>query len=219
MVKQLSEGGIKGSAEVSITLERNGPQPPCKRAKGPGEMVLDGYYGFFIGAKQNLAFFEDDGGNGATAVTTYDSRTGKQVYSDNADFPMSEDGRSKDIRITHVDDNQVVLSYRRIVVAECSLPGDGTTCWEQIRKDLGIGDKPIPQCTGYGYEDWARDQAVKACREQNTETVACIDREIKQTREDMKSCPSVISYPVEVSLFPKPVVKSVAGPIECWPVQ
>ena len=34
--------------------------------------------------------------------------------------------------------------------------------------------------------------------------------------EDVK-VPSVIDYPVEVSLFPKPSVKALGNPVKCWP--
>lgn len=29
--------------------------------------------------------------------------------------------------------------------------------------------------------------------------------------------PSVIAYPVEVLLFPKPIIKALANPQRCWP--
>jgi len=28
---------------------------------------------------------------------------------------------------------------------------------------------------------------------------------------------SAVAYPVEVSLFPQPVTKTIAGPVMCWP--
>jgi hypothetical protein len=29
---------------------------------------------------------------------------------------------------------------------------------------------------------------------------------------------SAMAYPVEVTLFPKPLIRSIAGPVRCWPV-
>jgi hypothetical protein len=74
----------------------------------------------------------------------------------------------------------------------CDLHLDGRACREEVKAKLAVKSDAMPVCTDYEHiaEIFATDR-VK----------------------------SKVAYPVEVMLSPQPAVKTVAGPVKCWPTQ
>jgi hypothetical protein len=82
---------------------------------------------------------------------------------------------------------QLSLRYQRVSYGDCSLAKDGIVCWEKFKEKAGIKDAPMPNCSGY--------------------------EDLKPQHQDD---PSVISYPVEVNLFPRPTIKMLSSSVKCW---
>jgi hypothetical protein len=82
MVKEYDEGQ-KGAAWLAIVPTGKGEAPlSCTRSHVPDEMVI-GWWGYFKGAKTNLAFFNaPDGQDGGMPFAVFDSRTGKKIFED-----------------------------------------------------------------------------------------------------------------------------------------
>jgi hypothetical protein len=57
------------------------------------------------------------------------------------------------------------------------------------------------------------EDVKKKLKLQNVEMPTCTGYKDIATRWE-----SAVAYPVEVALFPKPVTKTIDGPVRCWPV-
>jgi hypothetical protein len=192
MVKQYDEGQ-KGSEWLAIAPVEGHAVPPCVLAHRSGEKVITypEWGGYFLGAKGRLVFFRaEDEFNGGLPFVAYDSKTETRIFEDsyrdtgtfNRNAASSPFYR---MRVFEGKDGGFSLKYLRVVEAGCDLHLDKSSCWETVRKKLGLQIAQIPVCTGY-------------------------DR--ISTRFE-----SAVAYPVEVFLFPKPVIKTIAGPVRCWP--
>lgn len=85
------------------------------------------------------------------------------------------------------------MKYLRVVRGDCSIPKGGETCWKKFRQQFGLVLASAPTCTGYEGE-----------------------RPIPVADEQPES---VIAYPVEVELFPRPSIKALSGPVICRPAE
>lgn len=97
------------------------------------------------------------------------------------------------IDFAQTQDGRMSMRYLRVVRGDCSIPKGRETCWNKFRQQFGLLLASVPTCTGYEGE-----QPVPAEEEQT---------------------PSAITYPVEVELFPRPVIRAVPGPVKCMPQQ
>ena len=84
------------------------------------------------------------------------------------------------------------LRYMRAVDADCNLNLEGRNCWQRVQSEYSRQDKEMPACKGYDHI---------------AELVGTDDVE------------SVIAYAVEARLFPRPIVRVIAGAAECWASQ
>jgi hypothetical protein len=89
----------------------------------------------------------------------------------------------------HNPDGKISLSYLRVVGEDCSIPKGGASCWNRFRENFGLPPADEPKCTNYLGE----------------QTLTAADTQSR----------SVIAYPVEVELFPRPSIKAVPGPVKC----
>ena len=71
-----------------------------------------------------------------------------------------------------------------------------------------IGDCSVPKDGGVCWNKFRKQPGLKAAP-----MPKCSDYE----GTDAGVSSSVIAYPVEVLLFPKPAIKALANPVECWP--
>jgi hypothetical protein len=79
------------------------------------------------------------------------------------------------------------LRYQRFFAGNCSVPQMGGRCWAKFQNSTGLKDAPMPKCSGYA-----------------------------QLEPRYRDDPSVISYPVEVNLFPRPTTKILSSITKCW---
>ena len=193
MVKEYDEGQ-KGAEWLAILSFKEGMTPTCIQSHAVGEKVIvyPEWAGYFKGAKANLVFFHgDDGTNGGMPFVVYDSKTGSKVFEDSY-----YDASMGNIRTQN-------SPFNRLRVMETE---DGRLSLKYLRVVEA-------NC------DLHREQA--SCWEQ-------VRRKLELKSADMPVCSgykniltrweSVVAYPVEVSLFPQPVVKTTVGPVKCWPV-
>jgi hypothetical protein len=94
------------------------------------------------------------------------------------------------------------VRYLRVVGEGCSIPKDGTNCWNKFREKFGLSLTTSPKCVGYrreGEKEWmVGDEGVPPA---------------------MVETPSTIAYPVIVQLFPRISIKAAPGALKCGPVQ
>jgi hypothetical protein len=188
MIKQYDQGQV-GSQWLSI-LRSQGNLPGCKLSHEPQERVIQPseWGGYFKGLKGNLVFF--DAGEMAA-----DGSISFAVYDLTTGKKLFED--DADPSDNDVPSNLQVIStkagyllrYRRVDWAGCDLHAEGMACWKKIKAKFGL--KSMPVCRSYSAELFKAFQ---------TDTFE-----------------SVIAYPVEVTLSPHPVTRTVAGPSKCWP--
>jgi len=196
MVKEYDEGQ-KGAEWLAILPIEKGAAPECTQSHVQGEWVIEKakWSGYFLGAKGNLVFFvAPDGSDGGRPFVVYDSRTRMKIFEDAYYDALIwgekiENSPFSQLHAEAAPGGQVFLKYLRVVGTECDIHPRKTTCWEAIRKKLGVKTTQKPVCTGY--EDIERIHSWAS---------------------------SALAYPVEISLFPKPVSKTTAGPVKCWPV-
>jgi hypothetical protein len=196
-VKELDDGQ-KGAALLAIAPMRSGVPAKCERSHAVGEKVIDPkeWIGYYMGVKGRLVFFSaDDGVNGAMPFAIYDATTQKKIFEDSHYESTMWNRRPEPspfnhLRVFETPDGQSKLVYLRSGEADCDLPLKGEECWQRTRKKYNIVETKMPNCSGYEA------------------------KEIQMYRPYS----SAIVYPVEVTLFPQPVTKTIAGPVKCWPV-
>jgi hypothetical protein len=192
MIKEYDSGGSGGGLSI---LHSRGELPECKSTHQRGERVIDGseWSGYLKGVKDTLVFFDPpDDFNGDSPFAVYDSVSGKQIFADSAyGEPTPEGYRTGRLQVIATE-HGYLLKYLRVAYADCDLHLEGSACWEEIEAKLDLPSGGMPICTGY---------------DRIAELVGTDDVE------------SEISYPVEVSLFPRPTIKAVGGAVECWPQQ
>jgi hypothetical protein len=194
VVKEYDNEGEKGAQWVAIVPIQNGTAPACARTHASGDRVFKWpeWSGYFNGVKGNLVFLNDpDGTDGGMPFTIYDFRTGNKIFKD--------------------------LAY-------------DSAMWTQK-----VARSPFNRLTFRGAQDSALTmtylRVIEADCDLHTEKTACWEQvrkkfELKGVRmpvctgyENISSrWVSAVAYPVEVSLFPQPVTKTIAGPVKCWPV-
>ena len=184
MVKELDDDGLKGTRWVTIVPVPDGHKPACRRSPGPTDRFIAKEWWSFIGVKGSLLFLEaaDGDENSGMPFRVLDLKTGKKIYEDSAwwddhlEFALTPDGK-------------MCLSYLRVAGEDCSIPKDGTSCWNKLREKFELPPAPAPKCTNYLGE----------------QTLTTADIEAR----------SVIAYPATVVLFPRPLIKAVPGPVKC----
>lgn len=197
VVKQFTNQWNKGALFLSfLRFER--ARPACVKQHAPAEKVLDDneWSGYFRGVKGDLVFFNsDDGTDGGMPFAVYDSKTGKKIFEDNAYGAWMWNPKLRphpspfnDLRVRATPEGNIVLIYLRVVGTECDIPNKAAECWPPLVKQFGLKRATVPRCTGY--------------------------EEIKLPNWNA----STVAYPVQTSLHPTPMTKTIAGPIKCWPV-
>ncbi|MGO9642539.1 MAG: hypothetical protein ACLP1Y_14685 [Candidatus Acidiferrales bacterium] len=194
VIKDYDDEEEKGSRWLAIVTIGKGPAPACTRHHASGERVIypSEWPGYSMGVKGNLVFFTAaDGTDGGIPFVVYDSRTGKRIFEDSA--YNSSDWNEK-------------VEYSPFNHLQVSSAQDGQISLTYLRP-------------------------VEAGCDLNTEKAPCweqIRKKLELKSEQMPVCSgyegisdyweSAVVYPVEVLLFPQPTIKTIAGPVKCWPV-
>lgn len=207
MVKQV-DLGEKGAEQLSILPRTKEIQnPPCRRANAKNEIVIDpkAWSGYFDGVKGSFVFLSaDDGFNDGQGFAVVNGFDGQLLFTDLArdarkTTPFAEITLLKNSKADA--DAGIILRYRRVLAAECSLQTDAKTCWNLIRRITGLTDLVPPGCSA-AYDDQKKSQP--------------------QFAADLDSDPSVITYDVEIVhqsdhtiLRAAPISKA----LECYPAE
>jgi hypothetical protein len=189
LVKEYAQDEHLG-ADLSI-LRTQGTLPACKLSHERGERAID-WNGVFKGVKDTLVFLDGgDAFDGALSFAVYDSATGKKLFADWAYDESTPAHLFSRVQVFPTNAGYL-LKYLSVAEVDCDLHLDGRTCWEKVKAKLDLKTDHMPVCTGYEHiSDLFGTDHV----------------------------PSRVAYPVEVTLSPHPVVRTVAGPVECWPTQ
>lgn len=194
MVEEYNNEKEKGAEWVAIVPIENGAAPACARTHASGDRIFKWpeWSGYFKGVKGNLVFLNDpDGTDGGMGFTIFDFETGKMIFSDSA-YDSS-------------------MWTRKVSISP----------FNHLRFS-GVQDSDLTM---------TYLRVVEAGCDLHLERTACWDQvrkklELKGAR--MPVCTgyakissrweSAVAYPVVVSLSAKPVAKTTAGPVKCWPV-
>ena len=198
MVKELNDPGLKGIRWVTILPIASQSAPACRLAHSSKERFWAKTWWSFMGVKGPLIFLEAaDGENGGMPFRILDIKTGKKIFQDSA-------WGTGGLAFAHSSDGGISAKYLRVVgeSESCSIPKDGLNCWNKFRKHYGLMGAEVPKCSGYRNEG-KKERAVG--------TYELPPEEITTA--------SVIIYPVEVTLFPRPKIKPVNGSIACNPIE
>ena len=185
------DGGRQSSEWLSM-LRGPEPLPKCELAHRPGERVIEKseWPGYFKGVKGTLVFFDaDDSANGEFLFAVYDSVTGQAVFEDSA-YDLAEStfvAKSAPFSRVRVTATKTGYLLHYMRVAYAGC-------------DLHYVGEPC----------WESVKARLALK--GDDVPVCSGYEDQPGPVD-----SVIAYPVEVTLSPRPAVESVAGVVECWP--
>ena len=195
MVKQLTNEWNKGALFLSF-LRFDQAQPICVKEHSPDEKVLDypEWGGYFRGlVKGDLVFFDaEDGEDGGMPFAVYDSKTQKKIFEDNAYYVPMWNTKLRP-RSSPFNDIRVRTT------------NDGNVVLTYLRVLHTECDIP-----NNGAECWpplAQKLGLKTAA-----APSCIRWEENQT-----AGASAVAYPVETTLFPTPVTKTISGPVRCWP--
>lgn len=202
LVKQVDLGEV-GAEQLSVLFLGEGKPPPaCQRENARGEQVIAGWNGYFRGVRAGYVFFDGaDGWNGGTPFAVF-SPQGEKLFSDTAIQLHS-------IRAMHRPqpssqrpwyENPLVLHYRRVYLAPCSMRVDAQACWGQIRQATGLSGQ-VPDCSsGYAVQEKQAPAAQLA---------------------GVRANPNVIEYEVEAVLDGRGVIRiePISPALACYPAE
>ncbi len=193
LVKQYDEGQ-KGAEWLAFVHRENGPTQKCDLSHEPGERVIDGaeWSGYFKGVKGNLVFFDAaDGMDLGIFFAVYDAKTGKKLFEDSA----------YDSRIENRKVSPSPFNHLRIY-AEAG--GQVTLRYLRVETtECDLHSEP-----GSCWEAVRAQFDLKIAK-----APVCTGYSNIKDRYA-----SSIAYPVETSLFPQPVTKTIPGRVRCRPV-
>jgi hypothetical protein len=191
MVKELDDPGLKGTEWVTITTIHGEHIPACHPSHGPEERFLAKEWWGFVGVKGPLLFLEAaDGENGGMPFRVLNRKTEKDIFTDSIALPYY---KLHDLDFVRTSSDELLLRYSRVVAGSCSIPKDGLTCWNKLRRKFGLISATAPACTGY-------------------------EGEVPVPADEVQT-PSAIMYSVEVKLSARPTSHAIAGPVRCRPVE
>jgi hypothetical protein len=202
MVKQV-DLGEKGADQLSMTYVGKGQaEPACRRARGKDEKIVSGWGGYFRGVRGSYVFFDaDDGSGGGLGFAVFNAGDEQKLFTDIAAelHAVALSGPVQDPDARPWYENPLVLRYRRVYQAPCSLRADAQGCWATIKSATGLAQAAPPDCA-----------AAYAASESSTD---------KEQLAMMRADPSMIEYEVEAVLDGHGVIRlSPAGAaMACYP--
>ena len=188
MVKEVDLGET-GAFELSIAPV-HGPLPNCEKAIAHEAVIKpDTWSGYFSGAKGEYVFFDaEDGWNNGIPFAVFDAKTSRKLFSDTR--------KGDTYGAVELVNGGLVLRYRRVWLAPCSLMVNTQACWKKIVASTLLADSTRPDCSAAYHKEMER-----------TPTFA----------KDIPTLPSVISYEAEARYEGgKLVVTPRPGSVECW---
>ena len=199
MVKQY-DTHQKGAEWVSFIRIAANAHPACAKSHAPGEQVFDagaGWSGYFFGVKEDFVFLSDDDGyNGGFGFAVYDSRTGKKVFEDvdclTCMYVKKMYGKEPP-----------AAPFDRMRIRKTT---EGPVTLQYLRVEHADCDLRADKASC-----WDRVRVKMDVK--TTEAPVCFG----YNNIPLGDAPSMVAHPVLVFLQSPPVVKSIDGPVLCWP--
>lgn len=169
MVKEV-DLGEEGADQLSILPA---PAVTCQRANAKGEKVVSAndWSGYFAGVRGGYVVFTgDDGWNGGMGFAVFDAHSGRKLF---------DDAYKTRFKALEASSGGLVLHYRRVYAAKCSLRADPNGCWAAIRRDTGLEGVHGPDCAA----DYAREA-----------------RRTPKLAAQVRAVPTVVDYDVMATL-------------------
>lgn len=197
MIKEQDDPGMKGAVLIALTPMHRGHTPRCRKTSQPGEKPFQEWsaeikafvtpYGYFAGAKRNMVFLGGSDG---------DSNSGNPLAVFRAD------GMTK-------------------VFEDSMKPGRHHHWTPLIRFHSGPGKQLTMHYVRLTNASCSIPKSGEACwsklKQQTGLTQSPMPKCSDYPGKEAGTADSVIAYPVEVSLFPKPLIRPLGGPTECYP--
>jgi hypothetical protein len=187
MIKELNDPGNKGALLIALVPARPGHISECTRTHVPGEEVFKDWDGYFGGIKRNLVFLYDSDGDNGGIPFT--------VFDSRTQEKIFRDS------VTLLDSHGEL--YHEIDFIHAS---DTQMTLRYLR--VVTGTCSIPKD---GNACWSK------FKEQTGLSHAPVPKCSDEPGEYAGREPSVIAYPVEASLFPKPSITAIGNPVRCYP--
>ena len=212
MVKEIDEREV-GAAQLSLLPVAPGqPAAPCQEANLPGEQVIDpeSWSGYFAGAKGDYAVFSaGDGVHGGLGFAVVRPPSAKILYS-----AVAKGG----LRFGVADGGRTMLTFQAIHAGTCSVATKGAACANQVGREAGIAPPDVAVCKR-SYAEAKRIDAREWCKYNHPENPGCAKTRLGKMSE-WDDSPTVVSYPVEVSLTGSLARERPAGAATgCWPAE
>jgi hypothetical protein len=189
MAKQVDLGEV-GAEEQTVTQFSRGAKPPACEARIKNEILIKPteWSGYFDGAKGEFLFYDaGDGVNGGMPFAVF-AKSGKKLFED------SRQGDS--FGAVTLENGALVLRYRRVWLAPCSLYADVKGCWKKITAATALAGTARPDCSAKYRE------AMQAW---------------PRSAESTERLPTVIAYNAEARfLRGKLAIKPRPGNVQCW---
>ena len=183
MVKQVDMGEV-GAEQLSMTyLAKGQAAPACRRENAKGETVITNWSGYFKGVKNDYVFFSGaDGSNGGEGLAIFNAADGERLFADNVTelHAVALTGPVQDPDQRPWYENPLVLRYRKVYLAPCSMRADAPHCWSRIKQVTGLTQPAAPDCSA--------------------SYVAEEKHEAPEQQAGVRADPSVIEYEVEAAL-------------------
>jgi hypothetical protein len=190
----------KGAEWISFMRIDANAHPECTQSHVPGEKVFaqgDEWIGYFSGVKDDFVFLgADDGFNGGIQFAVYDSRTGKKVFEDTDCLTCMYLKKMYGKEPPSAPFNRMRIS---------KVPG-GPVTLKYMRVEQADCDLRADKASCWDHVRVKMD--VKSSK-----APVCFGYDHIAVGE----LPSMVAHPVLVSLESPPVLKSIDGPVMCWP--
>jgi hypothetical protein len=192
MVKEF-DSGQKGAEWLAIVPTHSRAIPECSQIPTTGErLIKDVRAAYFLGAKGDLVFFRDaDGTNRGMPFVIYDSKTGTKIFEDSY----------YDAVMMGIKADSSPFGHMRARKGP-----DGQVALLYLRVAEADCDLHLERAAC-----WRKVRQKLELK--STQIPVCSDYKSVTTRWE-----SAVAYPIEVALFPQPIIKTIDGPVKCWPV-
>lgn len=148
LVKEIDLGEV-GAAELTITQVHGTPPQCTTKIAGERKIAAETWSGYFKGAKGDFVFFDgEDGWNDGMPFAVLSATTGHKLFEDT----RKGDGYAA----IDLEEGALVLRYRRVWQAPCSLMADGDACWKKITAETSLPNPPRPDCSAAYQAEMAR---------------------------------------------------------------
>jgi hypothetical protein len=185
MVKELNDPGNKGALLIALVPVRPGHSTGCTRRRSPGERVFKDWDGYFGGVKRDLVFLYDSDGTNGGLPFT--------AFDSKTQAKVFRDS------VTLLDSHGQL--HHEIDFVQAS---DTQMTLRYLRVVTGTCSVPKD-----GSACWSK------FKEQLGLPHAPMPKCIGFEGADPGDAESVIAYPVEASLFPKPSIRAIGNPVRC----